>query len=239
MTALGVFATSAITALTAQNTMGVNGILEVAPEFLRKQIRAVFDDIRPDAVKIGMVSNSDAVFAIADELKRYKAKHIVVDPVMVATSGSNLMKTDAIKTLVENLFPIAEIITPNLTELSVLTERKIKTVEEMTDAAIILAKRFNTATLAKGGHLDGDAADVLATTNGAVYIMRSKRVDNPNTHGTGCTLSSAIAANLAKGVTLKESVKQAKNYVYGAIAAKLNLGKGRGPLNHAYCFHKN
>lgn len=239
MTALGVYASSAITALTAQNTIGVSGIMEVPPEFLIKQIRAVFDDIAPDAVKIGMVSNSELVLAISKELKKYGARHIVVDPVMVATSGSNLMKRDAVKTVTENLFDIAEIITPNLKELSVLMDWDIKTAEEMTDAASILAKRYGAAVLAKGGHLKGDAVDVLAFSDGAVYILKSKRIDNPNTHGTGCTLSSAIAANLAKGMTLKEAVRYAKEYVYGAIAAKLDLGLGRGPLNHTYNFHKS
>lgn len=236
MTALNVFATSAITALTAQNTMGVTGILEVPPGFLKAQIEAVFDDIAPNAVKIGMVSNSELILTIAEVLKRRKAKHIVVDPVMVSTSGSKLMKNDAIKTLVENLFPIAEIITPNLKELSVLIDWDIRTAEEMTDAAAILAKRYNTAVLAKGGHLASDALDVLAMPSGACFSFKTKRIDNPNTHGTGCTLSSAVAAHLAKGITLKQSVKLAKEYVHGAIAAKLNLGQGRGPLRHTYNF---
>ena len=238
MTALGVYASSAITALTAQNTIGVNGIMEVTPEFLIKQIRAVFDDIAPDAVKIGMVSSAELVKVIADELRKYNAKHIVVDPVMVSTSGCNLANKDAIKAVTENLFPLAEIITPNLRELSVLIDWDIKTVEEAADAAAILAERYDVAVLAKGGHFKGDAIDVLAYPSGAVFTLKSKRIDNANTHGTGCTLSSAIAANLAKGVTLKESVRFAKEYVHGAIAANLNLGLGRGPLNHMYNFYK-
>lgn len=238
MTALGVYASSAITALTAQNTIGVNGIMEVVPEFLVKQIRAVFDDIYPGAVKIGMVSNAELVKVIAEELKKYNAKHIVVDPVMVSTSGCNLMKNDAVKAVTEYLFPLAEIITPNLKELSVLIDWDIRTMEETADAAAILAKKYNVAVLAKGGHLAGDATDVLAYPGGAVFTFRSKRIDNSNTHGTGCTLSSAIAANLAKGVTLKESVRFAKEYVRGAIEANLNLGIGRGPLNHTYQFYK-
>ena len=236
--ALGAFGMSAITALTAQNTMGVTGISEVKPEFLRKQISAVFEDIRPDAVKIGMVPNAEQVAVIASELKKYSAKHIVVDPVMVATSGSRLTKTDAVRAMTEELFPLAEIITPNLSELSALVDWDIKTTDEMADAAERIAKRYNTTVLAKGGHLKDDAVDILAFPKGALYALKSKRIDNLNTHGTGCTLSSAIATNLAKGITLKESVKQAKEYVRGAIAAKLNLGKGRGPLNHMYHFYK-
>lgn len=238
ISALGAFGMSAITALTAQNTLGVTGISEVEPEFLRKQIQAVFDDIRPDAVKIGMVSSAELVTVIADELKKYNAKHIVVDPVMVSTSGSRLMKTEAIASVMEKLFPLAEIITPNLSELSALIDWDIKTTDEMADAAERIAKRYNMAVLAKGGHLKDNAVDILAFPNGVVYALNAKRIDNPNTHGTGCTLSSAIATNLAKGITLKESVKQAKEYVRGAIAAKLNLGKGRGPLNHMYHFYK-
>lgn len=237
--ALGAFGMSAITALTAQNTLGVAGISEIEPEFLRKQIQAVFEDIRPNAVKIGMIPNAEQAAVIADELKKYNAKHIVLDPVMVATSGSRLTKTDAVKAMTDELFPIAEIITPNLSELSALIDWDIKTTDEIADAAERIARRYNTAVLAKGGHLKNDAVDVLAYATGAVYTLRGKRINNPNTHGTGCTLSSAIATYLAKGVTLKESVKKAKEYVRGAIAANLNLGKGRGPLNHMYHFYKS
>lgn len=239
ISALGGFGMSAISALTAQNTIGVTDILEVEPEFLRKQIRAVFDDIRPDAVKIGMVSSAPLAKVIGEELRNYNAKHIVVDPVMVSTSGSKLMKTDAVSAVIENLFPLAEIITPNLSELSTLIDWDIKTTDEMADAAERIAKRYNTAVLAKGGHLKNDAVDVLALHSGAIYAFSAKRIDNQNTHGTGCTLSSAIAANLAKGVTLKEAVRLSKEYTRGAIAANLNLGKGRGPLNHMYHFYKS
>ena len=234
MTMHGVFAMSAITSLTAQNTLGVRDIFDVTPDFLKKQIQAVFEDITPDAVKIGMVSNSALIKVIADELKRYKAKHIVVDPVMVSTSGSKLIKDDAVKALKENLFPIAEVITPNVSELSILVDSEVKDVDKMASSALVLAERYNVAVLAKGGHLKTDAVDLLALPGGAVFSFNSKRIENLNTHGTGCTLSSAIAANLAKGVTLKEAARRAKEYVHGAIKANLKLGGGRGPLNHMY-----
>ncbi|MBO6178318.1 MAG: bifunctional hydroxymethylpyrimidine kinase/phosphomethylpyrimidine kinase [Selenomonadaceae bacterium] len=234
MTAHGVYGMSAITALTAQNTTGVRSISEVAPEFLREEIRAVFDDIFPDAVKIGMVSSSALIEVIAEELERYKARHIVVDPVMVSTSGSVLMKDEAKKALTEKLFPLAEVITPNLSELGVLVGEEIKDIAGMEKAAVTLAKRYKVAVLAKGGHLTDDAVDILATKEGETAKYAAKRADNPNTHGTGCTLSSAIASNLAKGETLKDAVKNAKQYVLGAIEANLDLGNGRGPLNHMY-----
>ncbi|MBR3721535.1 MAG: bifunctional hydroxymethylpyrimidine kinase/phosphomethylpyrimidine kinase [Selenomonadaceae bacterium] len=234
MTAHGVYGMSAITALTAQNTMGVRSISEVAPEFLREEIRAVFDDIFPDAVKIGMVSSSALIEVIAEELERYKARHIVVDPVMVSTSGSVLMKDEAKKALTEKLFPLAEVITPNLSELGVLFGEEIKDIAHMETAAMELAKKYNVAVLAKGGHLTDDAVDILVTKDGETAKYAAKRADNPNTHGTGCTLSSAIASNLAKGETLKDAVKNAKQYVLGAIEANLDLGNGRGPLNHMY-----
>ncbi len=234
MTAHGVYGMTAITALTAQNTMGVRSISEVAPEFLREEIRAVFDDIFPDAVKIGMVSSTALIEVIADELEKYKARHIVVDPVMVSTSGSVLMKDEAKDALTGKLFPLAEVITPNLSELGVLIGENIKDTDGMEKAAVALAKKYNVAVLAKGGHLTKDAIDVLVTKAGEITKYAVKRLDNPNTHGTGCTLSSAIASNLAKGESLEEAVKNAKDYVYGAIESNLNLGKGRGPLNHMY-----
>lgn len=238
MTMHGVYAMSAVTSLTAQNTTGVTDIFDVSPEFLKKQLDAVFSDITPDAVKIGMVSNEKLVLTIANALKRYKAKHIVVDPVMVATSGSKLIDSAAVKTLKNALFPLADVITPNLAELSALTENKIGDVDQMVTAATLLAQTYKTAVLAKGGHLKDDAVDILAMPSGAVYSFIARRVKNPNTHGTGCTLSSALASNLAKGITLKESVKLAKEFTRGAIAANLNLGKGNGPLNHMYNFFK-
>ena len=235
MTANGVYGMSAITALTAQNTTGVTGIMEVTPEFLEAQLDAVFSDIFPDAVKTGMVSSSELIRVIADRLKKYDAKNIVVDPVMVATSGAKLISDDAIETLKEFLLPLATVITPNIPEAEVLSGMTIKTEDEMVKAAELIFNRFGCAVLCKGGHQINDANDLLFTSNGPVWF-KGKRIDNPNTHGTGCTLSSAIASNLAKGRSLEDAVKEAKDYISGALAAMLDLGKGSGPLAHNYVF---
>ena len=233
MTMNGVYAMSAITALTAQNTTGVTGIMEVTADFLKQQIEMVFDDIRPDAVKIGMVSSSTLIDAIAEELKKYNAKNIVVDPVMVATSGSALMETDAVTTLKAKLLPMATVITPNIPEAQVLTGMTIKNEEDMCCAAKKIYEELGCAVLLKGGHSINDANDLLYSNNGLRWFY-GKRIDNPNTHGTGCTLSSAIAANLAKGYSLETSVERAKAYISGALSAMLDLGKGSGPMNHAF-----
>ena len=233
MTMNGVYAMSAITALTAQNTTGVTGIFETTPEFLADQLDAVFSDIVPDAVKIGMVSSSDLIKVIADRLKNYKAKNIIVDPVMVATSGSSLIESDAILTLKKELLPIATLVTPNIPEAEVLSDMKIGNSNDMLAAAEKINKTYGCAVLLKGGHSINDANDLLYT-DGKTEWFCGKRIDNPNTHGTGCTLSSAIASNLAKGFTLAESVKRAKDYISSALLDGLNLGKGSGPLNHAF-----
>ena len=233
MTANGVFAMSAITALTAQNTTGVQGIFEVSPEFLRLQIDSVFTDIRPDAVKIGMVSSVSLIEAIAERLCFYQAENIVVDPVMVATSGSKLLSDDAVDTLKAKLLPLATVLTPNIPEAEVLAEMEIHTPEEMVLAAEKIGKTYGCAVLCKGGHQLNDANDLL-WRNGEFRWFYGKRIDNPNTHGTGCTLSSAIASNLAKGYTLETAVERAKAYISGALAAMLDLGKGSGPMNHAF-----
>ena len=233
MTLNGVFAMSAITALTAQNTTGVSGILEVSPAFLAQQIDAVFPDIRPDVVKIGMVSSAPLIATIAERLRFYQARHIVVDPVMVATSGSRLMETDAVRSLREQLFPLAEVITPNRQEAEVLSGHPIHSREEMLAAARAIAFDCHCSVLLKGGHSVNDANDLLYS-DGECRWFEGKRIDNPNTHGTGCTLSSAIASNLAKGYDLKTSVHRAKEYISGALAAMLDLGRGRGPMNHAF-----
>ena len=233
MTMNGVYAMSAITALTAQNTTGVRAIQESTPEFLKQQLDAIFQDIYPDAVKIGMVSSCELIRVIADRLKYYDAKNVVVDPVMVATSGSALMKTDAVRTLVEELIPLASLVTPNVPEAEILSGLTIKTKEDIITAAKQLGDRYHCAVLLKGGHSINDANDLLYA-NGELIWFEGKRIDNPNTHGTGCTLSSAIAANLAKGFTLAESVQRAKNYISGALRAMLDLGKGSGPMNHAF-----
>ena len=236
MTLNGVFAMSAITALTAQNTTGVWGILEVTPEFLAQQIDAVFEDIRPDAVKIGMVSASRLIEAIAERLSFYKAGNIVVDPVMVATSGSSLMASDAVETLKRELLPIATLVTPNIPEAEVLSGRVIHNEADMIEAAKTISENHGCAVLCKGGHSINDANDLLYA-NGSYRWFKGKRIKNPNTHGTGCTLSSAIAANLAKGYDLETSVRRAKEYISGALAAMLDLGKGSGPMDHAFDLH--
>ncbi len=233
MTANGVFAMSAITALTAQNTTGVTGIMEVSPEFLEEQIDCIFTDIRPDAVKIGMVSSAGLITAIADRLKEYHAENIVVDPVMVATSGAKLISDDAVATLKEKLLPIADILTPNIPETEVLSGMEVKTEEDMVSAARKISEQYQCAVLVKGGHQLNDANDLLYR-NGECRWFYGKRIDNPNTHGTGCTLSSAIASNLAKGFSMDESVERAKEYISGALGAMLDLGRGSGPMNHAF-----
>lgn len=233
MTMNGVYAMSAITALTAQNTTGVRAIQESTPEFLRQQIDAVFEDIFPDAVKIGMVSSDELIRVIADRLKYHGARNIVVDPVMVATSGSALMKTDAVQTLINELLPMAVLVTPNIPEAQILSGQLIKNKEDMLTAAKQIGGRCGCAVLLKGGHCVNDANDLLFA-NGEYRWFVGKRIDNPNTHGTGCTLSSAIASNLAKGFDLPESVKRAKDYISGALSDKLDLGQGSGPINHAF-----
>ena len=233
MTMNGVYAMSAITALTAQNTTGVRAIQESTPEFLKQQLDAIFQDIYPDAVKIGMVSSCQLIRVIADRLKYYDAKNVVVDPVMAATSGSALMKTDAARTLVEELIPLASLVTPNVPEAEILSGLTIKTKEDMMTAAKQLGDRYHCAVLLKGGHSINDANDLLYA-NGKLMWFEGKRIDNPNTHGTGCTLSSAIAANLAKGWPLPEAVRRAKDYISGALAAMLDLGHGSGPMDHAF-----
>lgn len=233
MTMNGVYGMSAITALTAQNTTGVTGIMEVTPEFLEQQLDMIFEDIRPDAVKIGMVSSAPLIEKIAEQLKKYNAENIVVDPVMVATSGSVLLETDAVTTLKLQLLPLACVITPNIPEAEVLSGMKIGNESQMCQAAKMLCEAYGCAVLLKGGHSINDANDLLCV-NGEIRWFYGKRISNSNTHGTGCTLSSAIAANLAKGYSLEESVGRAKDYISQALGAMLDLGKGSGPMNHAF-----
>ena len=233
MTMNGVYAMSAITALTAQNTTGVRAIQESTPDFLKQQIDAVFEDIYPDAVKIGMVASSELIRVIADRLRYYDAKNIVVDPVMVASAGSSLIKQNAVQTLIQELLPISTLVTPNIPEAQVLSGLTIETKEDMVTAAKQIGDSYHCAVLLKGGHSINDANDLLYA-NGELVWFEGKRINNPNTHGTGCTLSSAIASNLAKGFTLAESVQRAKDYISGALAAMLDLGKGSGPMNHAF-----
>ena len=233
MTANGVYAMSAITALTAQNTTGVTGIFETTPDFLAKQLDAVFTDIFPDAVKIGMVSSAELIEVIAKKLRFYGAKNIVVDPVMVATSGSKLLRDDAVKALTEQLLPMADLLTPNIPEAEILSGRSISDAAGMEAAARYISETYHCSVLCKGGHQVHDADDLL-WRNGSGKWFRGRRIQNPNTHGTGCTLSSAIASNLAKGYDLDTSVERAKAYISGALSAMLDLGHGSGPMDHMF-----
>ena len=233
MTMNGVFGMSAVTALTAQNTTGVSAIMEVTPLFLQQQIDAVFEDIRPDAVKVGMTSSAGLILVIADRLRAYHAANIVVDPVMVSTSGCPLLRADAVDALRRELLPLAAVITPNIPEAEILAGMPIRNPDDMEAAAKRISGECGCAVLCKGGHSVSDANDLLYA-DGAAQWLPGRRISNPNTHGTGCTLSSAIAANLAKGCELAVSVRRAKKYISGALAAMLDLGKGSGPLNHAF-----
>lgn len=233
MTALGVYGMSAITALTAQNTTGVQSIFEVTPKFLEDELDSIFTDIFPDSVKIGMVSNADLIRVISKKLREYNAKNIVVDPVMVSTSGSKLMADGAKDTLLSELFKVADIITPNIPEAEALTGQSIKSKDDMVEAAKKIGEFFEGYILLKGGHSADDADDLLYKNSEKIWI-KGERIENPNTHGTGCTLSSAIASYLAMGHDVPESVHLAKEFITGAISAKLDLGKGRGPLNHMW-----
>ena len=233
MLANGVYGMSAITALTAQNTTGVYGILESTPEFLASQLDCIFGDIRPDAVKTGMVSSAGLIRVIGEKLKEYGAEHIVVDPVMVSTSGSKLLQEEAMEALTSVLLPMAEVITPNIPEAEVLSGMEIASAADMETAAEKIFRAYGCAVLCKGGHSLNDANDLLCDGEGCTWFA-GRKIDNPNTHGTGCTLSSAIAANLAKGMELREAVAVAKEYISGALAAGLDLGKGSGPLDHGF-----
>ena len=233
MTANGVYAMSAITALTAQNTTGVTDILESTPLFLGEQLDAIFTDIFPDAVKIGMVSSADLILVIADKLKQYGAKNIVVDPVMVATSGAKLLREDAVEALCRHLLPLAAVLTPNIPEAEILSGMTITDAAGMEAAAKYISEQYGCAVLCKGGHKVNDADDLL-WQNGCGKWFHGRRIDNPNTHGTGCTLSSTIASNLAKGYDLDAAVKRAKDYISGALAAMLDLGRGSGPMDHMF-----
>ncbi len=233
MTMHGVFAMSAVTALTAQNTLGVKSIMEATPEFLSDELDSVFSDIYPDAVKTGMVASSALIRTISNKLREYSARNIVVDPVMVATNGAKLICDEAIETLREELLPMATVLTPNIPEAEVLSRMKIRTERDMEESARTIYESYGSAVLLKGGHDLNDANDLLWSEKGPEWF-RGRKVENPNTHGTGCTLSSAIASNLALGRTLSDSVKRAKDFVSGALASMLDLGKGKGPMNHMF-----
>ena len=227
------YAMSVITALTSQNTMGVFDILDVTPEFVASQLDSIFTDIMPDAVKIGMVSNDKIIEVIAQKLIQYNIKNIVVDPVMISTSGCNLLSSDAKNALCNLLLPLGTVITPNILEAEVLCDFKIYNQNDMEKAAIFIKEKYNCSVLVKGGHQINDANDYLLDNDNGNWFY-STRIKTSNTHGTGCTLSSAIACNLANGLSLNQSISNAKEYLTGALMQDLNLGKGNGPLNHTY-----
>ena len=233
MTMNGVFAMSAITALVAQNTTGVREIVEMTPEFLGQQIDVVFEDIPPDAVKIGMVASCGLIETIAERLRFYQAKNIVVDPVMVATSGDRLISEAAVDTLKGCLLPLASVTTPNIPEAEILSGMTIHNKEDIETASRHIGDTYGCSVLLKGGHNINDANDFLYADGIGTWFYGT-HIDNPNTHGTGCTLSSAIAANLAKGFDLPTSIQRSKDYLSGALGAMLNLGKGRGPMQHNF-----
>lgn len=233
MTAMGVYGMSAITALTAQNTTGVYGVLESDANFLANQLDCIFKDIFPDAVKIGMVSSSKLIHIIAKKLIEYKARNIVLDTVMVSTSGSPLLKKEAVEALKSELIPVADVITPNIPEAQVLIDKEINNIEDMKAAALSLYNKYGCSVIIKGGHLVETATDVICSKD-EITVLKGERVDNDNTHGTGCTLSSAIACGLAKGYGINEATKLAKEYLTGALKSGLNLGNGSGPVDHCW-----
>jgi hydroxymethylpyrimidine/phosphomethylpyrimidine kinase len=232
----GVFAMSAITAITAQNTLGVQGYTDVPLEYIAMQIDSVFADLRPDAVKTGMLSNPDTVALVAEKLHKYKAHNIVVDPVMIAKGGSPLLKNEAVKNMVGLLFPLAEVITPNIPEAEFITGKKIVSSADMHEICLILADTGAKAVLLKGGHMGTSEANDLLFDGTDFHTFTSRRISTKNTHGTGCSLASAIAANLAKKMPIYDAVASAKEYIQGAIehADSLNIGSGHGPIHHFY-----
>ncbi|SMB88003.1 hydroxymethylpyrimidine/phosphomethylpyrimidine kinase [Desulfonispora thiosulfatigenes DSM 11270] len=233
----GVFGMSVITAITAQNTQGVSAVENLSAEMVSKQIEAIFTDIEVDAVKIGMVSETKIIKTIAENLKKYQAQNVVVDPVMISKSGFDLLQPEAKEALISHLLPLAEVVTPNIPEAEVIVGMKIDTVEDMEKAALLIHKMGPKKVLVKGGHLTEDAIDVLYDGKKITHYT-SERINTKNTHGTGCTLSSAITANLAKGANVEEGVREAKEYITTAIRHSLALGKGYGPTNHFYSLYQ-
>ncbi len=233
MAAHKVYGMSVITALTAQNTTGVYEIMEASPAMVGRQIDCVFTDIVPDSVKIGMVSSVPIIEVVAERLRYHRARNVVLDPLMVATSGSKLLDDDAVDALTAKLFPLADVVTPNIYEAEALCGVPIEDADDMVRAVERLSATLSGGVLIKGGHLANTADDLLFLDGKMVWI-KGERIDNPNTHGTGCTLSAAIACNLAKGSDMTASVRKAKDYLTGALKAGLNLGGGSGPLDHLY-----
>ena len=233
MVANGVYGMSVITSLTAQNTTGVRSIENVSPDFLKDQIDSVFEDIAPDAVKTGMIPSKELVEVIAERMKFYGVKNLVVDPVMVATSGADLSNSGSVKALKEKLIPLSAVVTPNVPEAEVLSGMKITSKNDMIEAAKKINSECGCSVLIKGGHSEGNSDDILFHDD-EVFVFGMEKIDNENTHGTGCTLSSAIACNLAKGMDVPQAVTRAKEYITEAISAGLDLGHGRGPLDHGF-----
>lgn len=228
--AFGLYGMSVITAVTVQNTLGVSGVYELEPQAVREQLEAVFSDIFPDCVKIGMCVNSDIIEVIAEQLDKYKPKNVVLDTILISSSGRKLISDTAASLMAQKLFPRADIITPNCPEAEYLTGIKISSEEDMEKAAKSLYEKYGCGVLLKGGHLNG--CDMLY--NGTAHFYPHRLIDNENTHGTGCTLSSALACSLALGKNPGQAAAAAIEYVTGAIADGMNLGKGHGPLNHLY-----
>lgn len=237
MTIHKVYAMSCITALTAQNTTGITGIMPVPADFFEKQMESIFTDIKPDAIKIGMIASKEQAEIIAQYLQKYSIKKVVADPVMISTSGTVLVEEETRKILYEKLYPEVSLLTPNLPETEFLSGIKIIDKKAREEAAKVISDQWDCAVLSKGGHSEENADDLLYERfrkEGQSIWYPAERIDNPNTHGTGCTLSSAIAANLAKGFSIEESVQKAKEYISGAIGAMLDLGQGNGPLDHMW-----
>jgi hydroxymethylpyrimidine/phosphomethylpyrimidine kinase len=240
---------SVITALTAQNTVGVNAVMPVDSDFISKQLEAIFEDLFPDAIKIGMLPDKEIVKVVAEMIRKYHPERIVIDPVLSSTSGTELSKAEAREYMKKNLFCLCDVVTPNIPEAEILIGKRIVSKKDMEESAIKIAEDYGCSVLLKGGHSffeqEGICADCLyvlkpdlmdkekiVSEKGQIYWIEGPRIDNPNTHGTGCTLSSAIACNLAMGKNLKEAVTRAKRYLEICISVGLNLGKGRGPLLH-------
>ncbi|NLW47862.1 MAG: bifunctional hydroxymethylpyrimidine kinase/phosphomethylpyrimidine kinase [Firmicutes bacterium] len=229
----GVFGMSVITAVTAQNTQGVLAVEDISTAVIQKQIEAIYEDIQVDAVKVGMVSRTETIEVIGKQLQKYQAHPVVVDPVMVSKSGFHLLQPDAVKALIHHLLPLATIVTPNIPEAEIMTGMSIKSLEDMEAAAELIYQMGPANVLLKGGHLTDEATDVLF--DGAKHLrLTAERIPTKNTHGTGCTLSSAIAANLAQGRTISDAVRDAKAYLTIAIRHSLEIGKGVGPTHHFY-----
>lgn len=238
MSAIGVFGMSVIVSVVAENTSRVISVEDVSPKMISDQIDAIFEDIEVDAVKVGMLSTPECMIAVAEKLKQYKPKHVIIDPVMYAKNGCALMHENSIDTLISTIIPLATLLTPNIPEAEKIANMDIKTLEDMKIAALKIFNYGAKAVLIKGGHFIGDAQDLLFDGND-YYIYVNKRINTKNTHGTGCTLSSAIASYLALGDSLRVAVGKAKDYILMAIEHALDIGKGCGPTNHFYALYNN